>query len=238
MNKGIFITATDTGVGKTYVGCLMALEMHRRGVDIGVSKPFGTEGRINTNGNLINPDARALIRFSKTKDSAELVNPVCFRAPLAPSVAAELENKKVDWNKGLKSTREVISKHKFTIVEGCGGILVPVTEKKMVLDLIKQLKIPVVIVSRAGLGTINHTLLTVELLKQNEVPISAIVLNQENPVGDLSMKTNADVIGKETKLPVFGPLKNESCLNLSKINLNKLTIPGPIQSLADHLLSA
>lgn len=192
--SGIFITGTDTGVGKTYIAAGIAAELRSCGVNVGVMKPAETGCRVQ-GGRLVPEDSMALMRAAGSRDALSLVNPCRFRNPLAPSVAAKQEGRKVDIQKIMRSFRELCSRHDYLIVEGAGGIMVPLWEDTLFVDLAKRMGFPVLIVARPGLGTINHTLLTVEALLKKELALAGIVLNHATEARqDISVRTNPPVI--------------------------------------------
>jgi len=176
MLKGVFITGTDTGVGKTYIAAGIASALSSRGVDVGVMKPAETGCRIRA-GKLVPSDALNLMKAANVHDALSNVNPYRFRNPLAPLVAAELEGKKIEEDKILSAWYTLSRRHEFMIVEGAGGVMVPLTEKYLYLDLVVALGLPALIVARPGLGTINHTLLTISVLQEKDITISGIVVN-------------------------------------------------------------
>jgi dethiobiotin synthetase len=196
---GIFITGTDTGCGKTYVTVWLAKYLADAGLDVGVMKPYST-------GSAKDDDARYLKKVLKLKDPLKLINPIHLKAPLAPLQAAKLERRTLNVERIIKSYKRLEKGHELVLVEGVGGVMVPLTKKLLVVDLIKRLKLPVIIVARAGLGTINHTLLTVEALKNRKIPIMGIVLNGFRGK-ELSERSNAEIIGQLTKLPVLAKLR-------------------------------
>lgn len=194
--NGIFITGTDTGVGKTYVASGIARTLIRAGIDVGVMKPAETGCR-RRSGQLIPADAISLMKAAGVRDPLELVNPYRFSKPLAPAVAAELEGKSVDPARIISFFLRISKRHDFTIVEGAGGIMVPLSVNYLYLDLARSLHLPVLIVSRPGLGTINHTLLTILALKKRRLRIAGIVMNYANNwKKGLAEKTNMSVIEK------------------------------------------
>jgi dethiobiotin synthetase len=176
MTSGLFVTGTDTGVGKTYVSAGIAIALKRRGVDVGVMKPAETGCRIRA-GRLMPKDALVLMKSAHVKDPLSLVNPYRLRKPLAPSVAAAREGKKIDPDKILKAFNALRERHEFMIVEGAGGIMVPLYGQYTYLDLACTMGLPVLIVARPGLGTINHTLLSIAALKGRNIAIAGIVIN-------------------------------------------------------------
>jgi dethiobiotin synthetase len=176
MKHGIFITGTGTGVGKTYVAAGLAAALRSTGVDVGVMKPIETGCRTR-NGVLIPRDAVTLCRAAAVNDPLDQVNPFRFREPLAPAVAAERAGAPVRIERIVASFRTLRRKHDFLIVEGAGGIMVPLTYRSSFIDLAASLGLPVIVVALPGLGTINHTLLTVAALRSREIRIVGIVIN-------------------------------------------------------------
>jgi dethiobiotin synthetase len=204
MKKGIFITGTDTGVGKTFVACGLIKAMKEIGLDACPMKPVESGCR-TSKGKLVPSDTNKLINASGVNEPLDLINPYRLKHPLAPSVAADIEGVKIERRKILSAHSRLSKKYSITIVEGAGGIMAPVYKKYLFLDLARDLDLPVVIVSRPGLGTINHTLLTIEALKNKGLDISGVIINYSeiNRKG-LSEKTNPEVIEKLGGVPVLG----------------------------------
>ena len=206
-NRGLFITGTDTGVGKTYVASGVASALKQRGGNVGVMKPVETgcpvrAGRMKPN------DALRLKAGAGTRDSLRLINPYRFKQPLAPAVAAELDGRKIDIRVLLDAYRELQSRHEFLIIESAGGIMVPLRDTFTFLDLAVMLGLPVLIVARPGLGTINHTLLTCEVLKKKKLSLAGIVISHTTTSKDgLAERTNPSVIGNMRRgaMPVILP---------------------------------
>jgi len=206
----LFVTGTDTGVGKTFVTAALVRELRRTGVHAGAVKPFATGSR---------EDARVLRAAMDGELTLEEINPVFFRRPLAPAVAARLEGRRVPLRvREASGKREAgrgkrkeergiplpIKRFDILLVEGIGGWLVPLTPKVSVADWVVQRGWPIIIVARAGLGTINHTLLTVETARLRGVPVAAIFLNDVRAEArTLAGRTNAQVLRRLTRLPVF-----------------------------------
>jgi dethiobiotin synthetase len=210
MGKGIFITGTDTGVGKTYVATGIARGLRRSGVDVGVMKPAET-GCSSRAGRLVPGDACKLIQAADTRDSLDLVNPYRFKKPLAPFLAAELEGKNINPEKILTAYKKLSLRHSFMIVEGAGGILVPLWQNYTYLELARAFALPVVIVAKPGLGTINHTLLTISALQHSGSTISGVVVNfAQDTMAGLAEKTNPWIIEKLSGIPVWGVLSHGS----------------------------
>jgi dethiobiotin synthetase len=204
MVKGIFITGTDTGVGKTYVGSGIAASLRAKGVNVGVMKPAETGCRMRA-GNLIPADAIRLARAAGAHDPLTLINPYRFRKPLAPFVAAKLEGKKIQASRIMNAYRALVRRHDFMIIEGAGGIMAPLSRNYLNLDLARAIGLPVVVVARPGLGTINHTLLTLAALKERGISIAGVVINhsdmrRQGP----AERTSPEEIEKISRVPVLG----------------------------------
>ena len=201
--KGVFITGTDTGVGKTIIAAGIAGLLKESGVDVGVMKPIQS-GVQEKSKKLFSPDADFLVKSSGAGDDRDLVTPFCARDPISPNIAFRLENRKVDPNKIVNCFNLLSTKHDFMIVEGIGGISVPILNNYLVLDLIKDLGLPVIIVSRAGLGTINHTLLTAKIAENKGIKILGIVINNYPNRPGVCERTNPEIISKVSKVPILG----------------------------------
>ncbi len=208
--KGMFITGTDTGVGKTYIAAGVAAELRLGGVDVGVMKPVETGCRMRS-GRLVPEDALTLMKTTGVRDSLALVNPYRFRKPLAPSVAAALEGKQVNPRKILSAFRKLSQRHDFMIVEGAGGIMVPLSQRYLYLDLAADLGLPVVIAARPSLGTINHTLLTVSALRERGIAVAGVVINYaKNRHAGPAEKTSPAVIGQISGVRISGVIPHGS----------------------------
>ncbi len=155
--RAVFVTGTDTGVGKTYVACGLARAWRAAGVDVGAVKPFAS-GAVKRGGRWTHDDVEALVRASGTTDSAEEVCPCLLRDPLAPSVAAAREGRRLDPARVARRVRRVIGRHARTVVEGAGGLLVPVTPRETMAEFAKRLGVPLLIVapSAAAKGGVSH----------------------------------------------------------------------------------
>ena len=181
---GLFITATDTGVGKTTAACAIAWQLRRQGIArVGVSKPFATGCRRLREG-LVSEDAEALAHFSDCRQPLDVINPIRYARPLAPAVAAEAVGDAPDFDQLASCLRRLDQENDALLIEGVGGVLVPLspTDPKLtVLDLIAVIGYPVVVVCRAGLGTLNHTAMTVALLRQRGCRVAGLVINGYTP---------------------------------------------------------
>ena len=202
--KGIFITGTDTNVGKTFVAAGIASALKERGINVGVMKPIHT-GCKKRKGILIPEDSIRLAKSAGVTDPLELITPYTFIEPAAPSVAAMEEKILINIDRILNAFKTLSEQHEYMIVEGIGGVLVPITRNFFVADLIKRLQMPALIVARPGLGTINHTMLTINCLKNRKIPIKGIVINySKKGKNNLIEKRCHETIEALSRTPVIG----------------------------------
>lgn len=215
-HKGIFITGTDTGVGKTFVAAGLIKAMREKGINVCPMKPVET-GCKKRNGKLIPADAVKLLKASGIEISLDAVNPYRFRQPLAPAVAAEHEGVVIKRSKLISAYNRLSKSYDFIVIEGAGGIMTPVYKEYLYLDMIKDLALPLIIVSRPGLGTINHTLLTIEAARSRRINVYGVIIKHASMAGkDLSEKSNPEIIESIGKVPVLGIipyLKNPASLS-------------------------
>mgnify|MGYP001765651727 FL=1 len=201
--KNVFITGTDTGVGKTAVACSLAAYLSvNSGRDVGVMKPFESGG--GASGQDMTGDAWALKAASGSADDMRDINPYNFKAPLAPQAAAMRENADIDVGRVMSAYSEMCGRHDVVIVEGAGGILVPIREGYFYADLMADMNAPVVIVSRLTLGTINHTLLSCRYLKSIGVAVSGVILNDMTGERDIASETNPAMLERYLEVPLLG----------------------------------
>jgi dethiobiotin synthetase len=176
MRTGFFICGTDTGVGKTVVTAAIALAMRERGINVGVMKPIEV-GCPVMDDEAVAVDARYLIEAAGSKDSVGLVAPYRLKQLAAPSIASRFEDLHIDLNYIADKYFELSLMHEVVLVEGVGGLLVPLNNSELNSDLILQLGLGMIIVARPSLGTINHTLLTVNYAKLLGINIAGLVIN-------------------------------------------------------------
>ena len=193
MEKSIFITATDTGVGKTIISCAIGLALKKKGLDVGYMKPFQCSGF----------DAEFLCRVLGIKDERELVNPYYASEPLAPYVAFKRAKVRIDLEKILKAYKELSRRHDVLIIEGAGGLLVPIKKDYLIADLIRDLDVPALIVARAGLGTLNHTLLTQRYALDCGIKVKGVIINAYQG-RDSAEKTNPQALKEFLDVPLLG----------------------------------
>ncbi len=213
-SRGVFITATDTGVGKTLVAAALVVWLKQRGIDVGVMKPIETG--VSRSGKARSDGAR-LRRAAGSCDPMAEVSPYVFRLPVAPVSAARAEGTTVRMAPIIRAFHTLRQKHTFMAVEGVGGVYAPLTSSLNVVDLIYQLKLPAIVVGHSGLGGINHALLTLQALRQRKIPIVALVLNQRRPVltksDRLQEQSTITLLRRLAKVPVVGPIAHSQNIN-------------------------
>ena len=203
MGSGLFITGTDTGVGKTFVACGLAALLRGRGYRVGVMKPAET-GCAERDGKLIPEDAARLKDASGCGEPIEKICPYRLPEPLAPSLAAERGGGRIDIDSLLEVYREISSKHDVTLVEGAGGLMVPLLPSFTYADLARVMKLPLVVVAANKLGAINHLLLTLEHASCKGLTVLGYVLNRVSAESSLAAETNREVLANLTGVPCLG----------------------------------
>ena len=215
--RGIFVAGTDTGVGKTAVACALAAWCRREKLDVGVMKPVATGGRRLPQvgaGTWVSDDAVRLARAAGVDDPWTRINPVCFREPLAPWTAAIRKGSVIRMDRLLRAFRWLAARHECLIVEGIGGLLVPLTGRIMMADLAKRMRLPLLLVARPGLGTLNHTLLSLACARRLKLPFLGVVIvhsrpRPRHPMARVAERTNPDVLRRFTRLLGVLPFQPE-----------------------------
>ena len=201
--KGIFITGTDTGVGKTVVASTLARLLHERGTDVGVMKPV-TSGCAEENGRMVSEDAGLLAWGAGISQVDHDMAPYLLRLPVAPYEAANREGKRIDFRRIASSMSCLSARHDFMIVEGAGGLMVPLAEGLLVADLIRYLSLPVLVVARAGLGTINHTLITCFTAVNLGIKVCGVVINDYPESPGIAEESAPRMISSFAGVPLLG----------------------------------
>jgi dethiobiotin synthetase len=212
--RGVFITGTDTGVGKTLVTTALVLCLKRRGLSVGVMKP------IETGYGAASSDAARLYAAAGTTDPVEVMSPYRFPDPLAPLDAARRAGTMIREQKILAAFRALATRHALMLVEGAGGVLVPISETADMRDLMERIGLPVLVVGRTALGGVNHVLLTVEALTRRRIAIAGIVLNgakeaAAGTVDGMQASSTVALLRERSGVPVIGPLPYEPLLGNS-----------------------
>ncbi|NCZ96160.1 dethiobiotin synthase [bacterium] len=192
--KGIFITGTDTGVGKTYLTALLTRTLRKQGIPAIALKPVASGDR---------SDAKQLSEAMDGALPVSKINPVHFATPLAPYAAGLLENRPFPWDLLRSHWKDMTSSHPGPLlVEGVGGWRVPMDSTQSVREWARELGLPVLVVCRATLGTLNHTLLTVDSIRNAGLPIPGVIMNFHGAPEDDAVRTNPGILEEWSKLPV------------------------------------
>ena len=213
----IFITGIDTGVGKTFIASVIMTVLQEHGLTVAGLKPFASGG-VYKNRNVVCPDTELLYQLNRATIPASVITPYAFRQPLAPYPASLHEKKRIMMSRVLQTIKHVALSYDYVVVEGIGGVLVPITKKYLLIDVIQALAMPVIVVTHPYLGTLNHTLMTLECLARRNIRIKGIIVNTPwRDPRDASLKTNIAILKKYTLVPVLGtiayiagsPIKNK-----------------------------
>ena len=236
---GLLITGTDTDVGKTYITALIARELTSQGIHVGVYKPVCTGSSPQLVGRPGWRDIEELARAIGFVGPDAHICPQRFAAPLAPPVAAHREGKSVDADL-LRSGAFWWEGHvDLLLVEGVGGLLSPLTKDESVADLARDLGYPLIVVSRLGLGTINHTLMTVEIALKRGLQVAGIILNETAPAqGGMAGASNPSEIAQRCSVPILAVVGykqsvREKCevkidwMSLARRNIAEKNSTGP-----------
>jgi dethiobiotin synthetase len=201
--KSLFITGTDTDVGKTYVTAGLAVTLRKMGIDVGVMKPFAA-GTPQKNG-FKSEDVEILAQSAQVSDPENLMNPQFFKMAASPYTASKSLKVKVNVNSVISSFKKLSKLHSMLLVEGMGGIMTPILKNYFVTDLIKEMKLPTVIVTRSKVGTVNHTIMTCKMCEKYKIPIKGIIINNFDS-GGYSVKTLKRDLESLTGIPVLGTI--------------------------------
>lgn len=205
--KGVFIAGTDTGIGKTVVSAAVVSLMRDRGIDAVPVKPVQT-GCEDRDGRIVAPDLAFCMRMGGldlTPEAEDSLCPVRLAMPASPHLAAARESTGTSVIELVSAVRELGETHPYLVVEGAGGLMVPLNEREMMLDLATSLELPIVLVARSGLGTINHTLLSLSAIRAAGAEPVAVILNDESSAPDDDIaEDNRRTIGSRGAVSVAG----------------------------------
>lgn len=237
--RGVFITATDTGVGKTLVASALATCLTQRGIDVGVMKPIETGV---SRSRKLQSDGARLKSAAGSRDPMAEICPYVFRLPVAPLSAARAEGKTIRMATIMRAFEHLRQKHACMIVEGAGGLYTPINQSFNILDLIYETRLKALVVGESGLGGINHALLTIHALRRRKIPVAALVLNQCRPArtktARLQEQSTVNLLRQLAGVPVVGPLPyNPSMKKNWNEGLIRLAGTAPIKKLARLVLA-
>jgi len=197
---GLFIAGTDTSVGKTVITAGLAAYLRDLGFDSGVMKPVESGCLSGSR----DSDSYYLKRISQSPHDIDLLNTYAFEAALAPGVAAQMEGTEISFERIGESYKRLELLHSVVLVEGAGGLMVPLGREKTIVDLIRYLELPVLLVGKMALGTVNHTLLSLDYLSRRGIPVVGVVLNCTSRKLDHSAKFNRSTLSQWTSIPIWG----------------------------------
>ncbi len=200
--KAYFITGTDTGVGKTSITVGLAGSLRKIGMDVGVMKPIAT-GFPNKTG-FKSSDVAKLVDAASVKDSEDLINPVFLPLPTSPYDATKLLGLSIDMPLIFEQYKKLLSMHEILLVEGIGGTMTPITKNFFVADMIKGMGIETIIVTRATIGTLNHTVMTCKMCKDYGIKIRGLVINNFDEKGTPAEKNAPTTLYELTSVPILG----------------------------------
>jgi len=202
-HKGLFITGTDTGVGKTMITGSIAKLLKAADKNVGVFKPIAT-GCAKTRQGLVSTDTEFLAYCAQSEFMLTDITPETFIEPAAPLAAEMAENRKVNLETITTAYNYMADNSDCVLVEGIGGVKVPITDGFDVLDLAQAIALPVVIVARPGLGTLNHTLLTIDAVRNAGLAVAGVVINgYDESTADFATATNPEVIANTANVSIL-----------------------------------
>jgi dethiobiotin synthetase len=211
LDLGLFFTGTDTGVGKTFVTAAVARILRRRGRGVVVCKPVAT-GAVWRDGHWVSEDAIALAQAAGVTGDMSQVTPWMFPDPVAPPVAARRADVELRLDQIIRAVQDRSQPRKAMLIEGIGGLMCPLTEKETVADLVAGLNLPMIVVTRRSLGTLNHTLMTLEISRTRGLQVAGVVINESCPPRTLAEETNVLELRKRMQAPLLAtiPFQNGS----------------------------
>ncbi len=212
--KSLFVTGTDTGIGKTCISAGIALALKKSGVNVGVMKPFMC-GMKQKTGSAVD-DVTTLTNAANVIDPRELVNPFFSPIPASPYTAAKNSGTKISINHVLDSYEKLSKVHDVILVEGIGGIMTPILKKFSIIDLIKELHTNTLIVTSSKIGTVNHTAMTCKLCKNLEIPVKGLIINNFDSEGYPILELERD-LNDLTDLPILCSLPHLNNFNLDDL---------------------
>lgn len=210
------VTGTDTGVGKTTIGCALVGAYRRAGRRVAVLKPAETGCTPGPNG-LQPEDALQLAQAAGLHVPIDLLCPNRYATPMSPEGAARIERRPVDLDAVHAACRTLAEGADLLLVEGAGGLLVPIGPRYLMADLVTDLGASLLVVARASLGTINHTLLTLEAARHRRLPLAGVILNRPLITSGPDEASNAEAIARHGEVSVFGAFPHVPGASLGRL---------------------
>jgi dethiobiotin synthetase len=224
--RGLFITGTDTGVGKTLITGGIAKILKQYNLKVGVLKPIATGCR-EERGGLVSTDAEFLAMCAETNFPLAVITPVCYKIPAAPVVCIRAEKRPIDYEQIAAMYNYLAGMCDVVLVEGIGGVLVPLDEEHTILDLAVQIGLPAVVVARPNLGTINHSLLTIEAIRRANLPLAGVVISGYNTAtAELAEETAPDIIAQFGKTDILAVVGYDEESSVEQLRIGPMTLAG------------
>ncbi|HEY7226579.1 MAG TPA: dethiobiotin synthase [Nitrososphaeraceae archaeon] len=214
--QGVFVTGTDTEIGKTTIASGLAWLLCRNKIKVGIMKPFATSSLIYSSHNN-SQDTAVLAKAANIGEPDQILNPIFFPLSASPLMAAEILNKTVNLRAVTQKFNFLKKKYDFILVEGIGGIMVPITTRVSLQDIIRKMNLPIIIVSRPRLGSINHTILTINACKETKIPILGVIFNQMPKHPNIVESLTPKYIEKLTHIRTISIIPNMDKCNFKKI---------------------
>ena len=222
MLKSFFVTGTDTDVGKTYITAGLAVTFRKMGLDVGVMKPFAA-GTAQKKG-FKSEDIKILSKSAQVNDPENLINTQFFKISASPYTAWKKLKIKPKVSTILSSFKKLSKLHETILVEGMGGVMTPILKDYYITNLIKEMNIPALIVTRSKIGTVNHTIMTVKMSEKYKIPVKGIIINNfdagypiKQLTSDLQNLTGVKVLGS---IPFLKDLNSTSLYRIFKKNID------------------
>ncbi|MCJ7692294.1 MAG: dethiobiotin synthase [Sedimentisphaerales bacterium] len=226
---GLFITGTDTGVGKTIIAGAITMILKAKGLSVGVFKPIAT-GCKRSWGGMISDDTKFLANCANSELSLSTITPVGYPTPAAPIVSADCDGPAINFEKIATAYKKTCEQSDIVIIEGIGGVRVPLTDEFDLLDLAVEFDLPLVIVARPNLGTINHTLMTIDCVHAAKLKIAGVIINGYDATKATTAEETAEhVISRCTSINVLSVVPFDETTDMENANPGQFVL----QSLAD-----
>ncbi len=222
LSDGIFVTGTDTDVGKTLISASLAWKLSHHYKKICVMKPFATSDKIFSS----QFDSKDLFLLSKSiglKEDQRRLNPYFYGVPASPYMASKmLKAKPASISTAIKKFRNLKEKYDFVVVEGIGGIMVPINKRHNLVDFVRLTNLPIIVVSTPKIGTVNHTLLTVKVCRDHGIPIKGIIFNKMPEKPTIVESATPSFVEELTKTPVLGVIPRYKQLRYGESTFKKI----------------
>jgi dethiobiotin synthetase len=224
--KGLFITGTDTGIGKTLITGGIAHILRKQGLKVGVFKPVATGCRREMK-ELISPDAQFLAMCAEADYPLTVITPACYETAAAPIVCARIEERPIDYEQIVAMYNYLCKTCDVVLVEGIGGVLVPLDKQTTILDLAAKMRLPMIIVARPRLGTINHTLLTLQAVRNAGLYVAGVVINGYSvPAANIAEETALGIIAELGNTKILASVGQDDQSSVENLHLGQMILAG------------